>query len=74
MVATARPERARAAAAAAAALRHDRPYADVPVLAGLVRSVLAASFETAQRAEAERQQSSLIVTPEQMREQQRRKR
>jgi hypothetical protein len=64
---TKRPERARQSAAAAAALGRDVPFAAIPLLAALLRTALAAFFQRNLEADAERQQSSLIVTPQQAR-------
>jgi len=64
---TKRPERARQSAAAAEALGRNLPFAEVPLLASLLRTALAAYFQRNVEAEAEREQSSLIVTPAQVR-------
>lgn len=69
---TSRPDRARQAAAAAQALRAGRSLSEIPFCAIYVRRTLGMYMaETEQRQEEERQ-SSLIVTPDQLRRKQRR--
>lgn len=71
--ATGRPVRAAQAASVAAALTADRPVAELPFCDQLVRASLAFFVRAAADEEAERAQSSLIVTPQQAQRQPRRR-
>jgi len=62
-----RDEQARRCAAVAQALDRDVAFADIPLLAFLVRLAFDAHLQHSAKAEAERQESSLLVTPEQVR-------
>jgi hypothetical protein len=69
---TSRPERARQAAAAARALREGRPLSEIPFCAIYVRRTLGMYMSETEKRQEEERQSSLIVTPDQLRRQRRR--
>ncbi|MDX2166394.1 MAG: hypothetical protein SF182_05000 [Deltaproteobacteria bacterium] len=72
--ATRRPARAAQALAASAALQRGVAAHEVPVCAQIVRASLAMYFQMAMQREQERQQSSLVMTPQQAAAQRRRPR
>jgi hypothetical protein len=73
--ASARPERAKAAAAAALALsKSDRGGREVPFCEVLARGSIAFFFQESIEQEAERSRDSLVMTPQQLRAMQQRKR
>ncbi len=70
---TARPDRALQAAAAARAMRDGRPLPQVPFCSIYVRRTLGMYMTEAEQQEEEEVKSSLIVTPDQLRKQPRRR-
>jgi hypothetical protein len=69
---TSRPDRARQAAAAARALREGRPPSEIPFCSIYVRRTLGMYMSETEKRQEEERQSSLIVTPDQLRRKQRR--